>query len=62
MPPDKRLLQYLYPCPNGSDLSLIEPLEPATNKQEIQRTEAHLELHYAVNKIKIAGDSPGQTA
>ena len=47
--------------PKGSNLSLIKPLDSATNLQEIQSSEEHIEpfLEYAISKIQTAGNITG---
>lgn len=47
--------------PKGSNLSLIKPLDPATNLQEIQSSEEHIELflEYAISKIQTMGNITG---
>lgn len=42
--------------------SLIKPLDPATNLQEIQSSEEHTELflEYAISKIQTLGDFTGK--
>lgn len=47
--------------PKGSNLSLIKPLDPAINLQEIQSSEEHTEpfLEYAISKIQTVGNITG---
>ena len=47
--------------PKGSNLSLIKPLDPAINLQEVQSSEEHIELflEYTISKIQTVGNITG---
>jgi hypothetical protein len=49
--------------PKRSNLSLIEPSEPAAIFKETQRAEECIELHreHAISKIQMVGNAGGQT-
>lgn len=48
--------------PKGSNTTLVKPLDPAANLQDIRRREDHAKLHQsnAISKIQATGHTTGQ--